>query len=161
MYGYCGSSTAHCEEGCQSGPCLGGPIIEAPKASPAPAAAKPGSIAVKGSSGVPAMHAGLMQNGRVVFLDKVENYTQLTLPNGQFAYASEWDPTDPTAPAVPLAYKTNAFCSGGIFLADGRFASLGGNAPLDFLDPTVGDGFKGIRFLRRSDTACYFYKPWS
>jgi len=152
MYGYCGSSTAHCEEGCQSGPCLGGPIIEAPKASPAPAAAKPGSIAVKGSSGVPAMHAGLMQNGRVVFLDKVENYTQLTLPNGQFAYASEWDPTDPTAPAVPLAYKTNAFCSGGIFLADGRFASLGGNAPLDFLDPTVGDGFKGIRFLRRSDT---------
>ena len=30
--------------------------------------------------------------------------------------------------------------------------SLGGNAPLDFIDPTVGDGFKGIRFLSRSAT---------
>lgn len=26
----------------------------------------------------------------------------------------------------------------------------GGNAPLDFIDPTVGDGFKGIRYLSRS-----------
>ena len=94
------------------------------------------------------MHAGLMQNGKVVFLDKVENYTQLKLPNGQYAYSSEYDPE--TQKLTPLAYKTNAFCSGGIFLADGRFASLGGNAPLDFIDPTVGDGFKGIRFLKRS-----------
>lgn len=91
-----------------------------------------------------------MPNGKVVFLDKVENYTQLKLPNGQYAYSSEYDPT--TQKVVPLAYKTNAFCSGGIFLADGRFVSLGGNAPLDFIDPTVGDGFKGIRILKRSST---------
>lgn len=91
-----------------------------------------------------------MPNGRVVFLDKVENYTQLKLPNGYYAYSSEYDPA--TNQVVPLAYKTNAFCSGGIFLADGRFASFGGNAPLDFIDPTVGDGFKGIRFLKRSAT---------
>jgi hypothetical protein len=96
------------------------------------------------------MHAGLMPNGRVVFLDKVENYTELKLPNGQYAYSSEYDPA--TKKVVPLAYKTNAFCSGGIFLADGRFMSVGGNAPLDFMDPTVGDGFKGIRFLKRSDS---------
>jgi hypothetical protein len=94
------------------------------------------------------MHAGLMPNGRVVFLDKVENYTDLKLPNGQYAYSSEYDPT--TQKLTPLSYKTNAFCSGGIFLADGRFASLGGNAPLDFIDPTVGDGFRGIRFLERT-----------
>lgn len=150
MYGYCGNTTAHCGEGCQSGPCNQAPTVPAPGASPAPAAAKPGSIALKGRSGVPAMHAGLMPNGRVVFLDKVENYTELKLPNGQYAYSSEWDPV--TGDLVPLAYKTNAFCSGGIFMADGRFVSLGGNAPLDFIDPTVGDGFKGIRFLERSST---------
>jgi hypothetical protein len=96
------------------------------------------------------MHAGLMPNGKVVFLDKVENYTELKLGNGQYAYSSEYDPN--TQKLTPLAYKTNAFCSGGIFLADGRFVSLGGNAPLDFIDPTVGDGFKGIRFLKRSAT---------
>lgn len=148
MYGYCGNTTAHCGEGCQSGPCVNAPAVAAPKASPAPAAAKPGTIQIKGRSGVPAMHAGLMPNGKVVFLDKVENYTELKLANGQYAYSSEYDPN--TQKLTPLAYKTNAFCSGGIFLADGRFVSLGGNAPLDFIDPTVGDGFKGIRFLKRS-----------
>ncbi|KAF1974330.1 glyoxal oxidase [Bimuria novae-zelandiae CBS 107.79] len=150
MYGYCGNMTSHCGEGCQSGPCLNGPVLPAPKASPAPAAEKPGTLKKYGRSGVPAMHAGLMPNGKVVFLDKVENYTELKLPNGQYAYSSEWDPV--TQKLTPLSYKTNAFCSGGIFLADGRFVSIGGNAPLDFIDPTVGDGFKGIRFLKRSAT---------
>jgi len=96
------------------------------------------------------MHAGLLPNGRVVFLDKVENYTQLKLPNGQYAYSSEYDPA--TNQVVPLAYKTNSFCAGGIFLPDGQFLALGGNAPLDFIDPTVGDGFTGIRYLKRSAT---------
>lgn len=159
MYGYCGNSTSHCGEGCQSGPCLNGPTIPAPGPSPAPAAAKPGSLAEVGRSGVPAMHAGLMPNGRVVFLDKVENYTELKLPNGRYAYSSEYDPV--TKKVVPLAYKTNAFCSGGIFLADGRFMSIGGNAPLEFEDPTVGDGFKGIRYLKRSDSdASLNGQPW-
>ena len=93
------------------------------------------------------MHAGLMPNGRVIFLDKVENYTQIKLGNGQYAYSSEYDPA--TNKAVGLSYKTNAFCSGGMFLPDGRWVSLGGNGPLDFIDPTVGDGFKAIRYLTR------------
>lgn len=96
------------------------------------------------------MHAGLLPNGRVVFLDKVENYTQLKLPNGYYAYSSEYDPV--SNQAVPLAYKTNSFCAGGIFLADGTLLAVGGNAPLDFIDPTVGDGFTGIRHLKRSST---------
>ena len=158
MYGYCGNTTSHCGEGCQNGPCDKAPGQAAPAASPAPAAQKPGTIEIKGRSGVPAMHAGLMQNGRVVFLDKVENYTELKLSNGQYAYSSEYDPT--TQKLTPLAYKTNAFCSGGIFLADGRFASLGGNAPLDFIDPTVGDGFKGIRFLERSEDGSKDGQAW-
>ncbi|KAF9735095.1 hypothetical protein PMIN03_003943 [Paraphaeosphaeria minitans] len=150
MYGYCGNTTSHCGEGCQSGPCTDGPVIPAPKASPAPAAARPGTLVKKGRSGVPGMHAGLMPNGKVVFLDKVENYTELKLGNGQYAYSSEYDPNTQTL--TPLSYKTNAFCSGGIFLADGRFISVGGNAPLSFIDPTVGDGFHGIRYLKRSAT---------
>ena len=95
------------------------------------------------------MHAGLMENGRVIFLDKVENYAQIKLPDGQFAYSAEYDPV--ANKVVPLQYKSNAFCSGGAFLPDGRWVSIGGNAPLDS-DPTVGDGFSGVRFLQRSAT---------
>ena len=49
------------------------------------------------------MHAGLLQNGRVVFLDKVENYTQLKLSDGYYAYSAEYDPATNTA--VGLSYK--------------------------------------------------------
>lgn len=49
------------------------------------------------------MHAGLLQNGRVVFLDKVEDYSQIKLPNGQFAYSAEYDPA--TNKVVGLTYK--------------------------------------------------------
>ncbi|KAL8694247.1 MAG: hypothetical protein Q9218_001073 [Villophora microphyllina] len=131
--------------------------VPAPGPSPAPVNPNPGSLATHAPSsqnpliqaGVPAMHAGLLPNGKVVFLDKVENYTQLKLPNGQYAYSAEYDPN--TRAVVPLAYKTNAFCSGGAFLADGRFVSIGGNAPLWF-DPTVGDGFNAVRYLSRSSS---------
>ncbi|KAF2709477.1 carbohydrate-binding module family 18 [Pleomassaria siparia CBS 279.74] len=150
MYGYCGSTSSHCGDGCQSGPCLNAPAVVPPAASPAPAAANPGSLAIQGRSGVPAMHAALMPNGKVVFLDKVENYTELKLASGQYAYSSEYDPN--TQKLAPLAYKTNAFCSGGIFLADGRLISVGGNDALAWLDPTVGNGFSGLRLLQRSAT---------
>ncbi|KAI9767357.1 MAG: hypothetical protein M1840_005767 [Geoglossum simile] len=160
MYGFCGSTTSHCGDGCQSGPCIGGAKPQAPGPSPAPANPNPGSFNVVGQSGVPAMHAGLLPNGRVFFLDKIENYTQLKLPNGYYAYSSEYDPTTNTV--VPLGYKTNAFCAGGIFLADGRAVSLGGNGPLDFIDPTVGDGFDAIRYLPRSSSDPSLNgQPWS
>lgn len=96
------------------------------------------------------MHAGLMPNGRVIFLDKVENYTQIKLADGYYAYSAEYDPATNTA--VGLSYKTNAFCSGGAFLPDGRWLSLGGNGPLNFIDPTVTDGFDAIRYIQRSAT---------
>ncbi|KAK0661476.1 Aldehyde oxidase GLOX [Lasiodiplodia hormozganensis] len=148
MYGFCGNTTSHCGEGCQSGPCTNGASEQAPGASPAPAAPTPGTFEVVGDSGVPVMHAGLLPNGKVCFLDKVENYTQVKLANGQYAYSAEWDTAKNNY--VALSYKTNAFCAGGAFLADGSFVSLGGNGPLDFIDPTVTDGFDGIRYLRRS-----------
>jgi hypothetical protein len=121
-----------------------------PGPSPAPQHPNPGSFAVVGSSGVPAMHAALMPNGRVVFLDKVEDYSPLHLADGGMAFSSEFDPV--TRQVIPLAYKTNAFCSAGTFLADGRVISVGGNGPLSYLDPTVADGFDGIRYLERSAT---------
>jgi hypothetical protein len=93
------------------------------------------------------MHAALMPNGKVFFLDKVENYTQLTLPSGYYAYSSEYDPASNTV--VGLGVTTNPFCSGGAFLPDGRIINVGGNGPLDFIDPTVGDGFEGLRYLSR------------
>jgi hypothetical protein len=103
MYGYCGNTTSHCGGGCQSGPCSGPVIVPAPGPSPAPANPNPGALAVVGQSGVPAMHAGLMPNGRVIFLDKVENYTQIKLSDGQYAYSAEYDPA--TNKAVGLQYK--------------------------------------------------------
>ena len=159
LYGYCGNTTAHCGSGCQSGPCAGKPVTPAPGPSPAPANPNPGSIKInpattyngqKVQSGVPAMHAGLMTNGRVFFLDKIENYTQVKLPDGQYAYSTEYNPA--TLQIAPLQYKTNAFCSCGGFLSDGRVVSLGGNDALSWLDPTVGSGFNGIRYLSRSPT---------
>jgi len=143
-------STSHCGDGCQSGPCLNGASVAAPGPSPAPVNANPGSIAIVGQSGVPAMHVALAQNGRAIFIDKVENYTQLVLPDGYYAYSAEYDPV--TNEAVPVSYKTNAFCSGGIFMANGTLLNVGGNAPLTFIDPTVGDGFQGLRYLTRSLT---------
>lgn len=148
MYGFCGNSTSHCGEGCQSGPCSQAPTIPVPEPSPAPPNPHPGSFRIVGDSGVPAMHAALMPNGRVVFLDKVENYTRLKLADGYFAYSSEYDPA--TNEVVPLSYKTNAFCAGGAFLANGTLLAVGGNGNLSWLDPTVMDGWRGMRYLTRS-----------
>lgn len=148
MYGFCGNSTSHCGEGCQSGPCSQAPTIPVPEPSPAPPNPHPGSFKIVGDSGVPAMHAALMPNGRVVFLDKVENYTRLKLADGYFAYSSEYDPA--TNEVVALSYKTNAFCAGGAFLANGTLLAVGGNGNLSWLDPTVMDGWRGIRYLTRS-----------
>ncbi|RDL31534.1 DUF1929-domain-containing protein [Venustampulla echinocandica] len=148
MYGFCGNTSAHCGAGCQSGNCVGAPEVPVLGPRAAPAAPNGGSFAIVGQSGVPAMHAALMPNGRVVFLDKLENYTQLRTPNGFYAMSSEYDPE--TNAVVPLSYVTNAFCSGGTFLADGRVISVGGNGPLTWLDPNIGDGFDAIRYLQRS-----------
>lgn len=96
------------------------------------------------------MHAGLLPNGRVAFIDKVENFTKLSLSSKRYAYAGEYDPA--SGAVVGLSIKTNPFCTGGLFLADGSFLSVGGNGPLPEIDPTVGDGFAAVRLLKRSAT---------
>ncbi|KAK5114626.1 hypothetical protein LTR62_002198 [Meristemomyces frigidus] len=160
MYGFCGKTSAHCGEGCQSGPCNQAPVVPAPGPSPAPANALPGTFKQVGNSGVPAMHAALLPNGHVVFLDKIENITNAKLPNGEYAYSTAYNPETNTF--IPLAYKTNAFCSGGSFLPDGTLLNIGGNAPLTWLDPTIGNGFQAIRYLQRSATdSSLDAQPWS
>ena len=41
-------------------------------------------------------------------------------------------------------------------MTNGTFLSVGGNAPLAWLDSTVGNGFRGIRYLTRSSTDSSF-----
>ena len=157
---FSGNTSSHCGAGCQSGNCLSAPAVPAPGPSSAPPAPNGGTFNIVGQSGVPAMHAGLMPNGHVFFLDKLENYTQLRTPDGYYAMSSEYDPDTNTV--VHLSYSTNAFCSGGTFLADGRVISVGGNAPLPWLDPNIGDGFDAIRYLQRSPSdASFDGQSWS
>ncbi|OAX79580.1 hypothetical protein ACJ72_06098 [Emergomyces africanus] len=157
-YGFCGSTSSHCGPGCQSGACEQDNLFEILSPNTYQPNTIRGNYKIVGQSGVPAMSAALLANGRVVFVDKVENYTQLVLNNGQYAYSSEYDPV--SNKAVPLSYKTNAFCSGGVFLEDGRLLNIGGNAPLG-MDPTVGDGFRALRYLTRPfNNKNWDGKPW-
>lgn len=157
-FGFCGATTSHCGVGCQSGQCARR-AAPGPPAKPAPAHPQQGEFRVVGQAGVPAMHAALMPNGKVFFLDKVEDRTQVKLANGRWAFSVEYDPQTNTY--VPLSMDTNAFCSGGSFLADGRVVSLGGNGPLADLDPTVGDGFDGIRYLSRPADGSQNGQSWT
>ncbi|KAK9454811.1 glyoxal oxidase N-terminus-domain-containing protein [Dipodascopsis uninucleata] len=149
-YGFCGNTSSHCGDGCQSGDCYNDPVEAAPSAIPAPIALgdDAGEFEIIGESGVPAMHGGLLPNGKIFFLDKVEDYTQIVLDTGYYAYSTEYDLSSNSY--TGLAYKSNAFCSGGTYLANGDVISVGGNADLSWLDPTVGNGFRGIRYLKRS-----------
>jgi hypothetical protein len=108
-------------------------------------AADGGVLDIVGSSGVPAMHAALLLDGSVMFLDKIENKSTIWLPDGRKAYSSIFDPA--TSKVTVLDVKTNPFCCGGAFLSDGRLISLGGNDMIPTVDAVVGDGFDGIRYL--------------
>ena len=106
---------------------------------------RPGTFELAGRSSVPPMHAALLPSGNVVFLDKVENYTEARLDNGRYAYSTIFNPDtyELQAQRVP----SNAFCCGGAFLADGTLMTMGGNGPLSWLDDSVVDGFDALRFL--------------
>lgn len=110
------------------------------------------NVILAGSSGVPAMHAALLPDGTVMFLDKIENRSQLFLPDGRKAYSSIYDPA--TQSLTALEVQTNPFCCGGSFLYDGRLLSVGGNGPLLHEDPSIADGFDGIRTLQAG------YEAW-
>ena len=120
------------------------------------AAAGSNPIRLTGWSGVPAMHAAVLHDGTVVFLDKIENRSQLYLPDGRRAYSSIYNPR--TTRVNPLSVRTNPFCCGGAFLADGRLATFGGNGMLEE-DASIGDGFDAIRYLNSSNTKTGWFEP--
>jgi hypothetical protein len=64
------------------------------------------------------MHAGLLPNGRVIFLDKVENYTQIKLSNGQYAYSAEYDPATNTAVGLQYAVSCPLAVSKSLLTGD-------------------------------------------
>lgn len=80
----------HCNP-CQ-GTCTPVEIAAAPPPKPAPDSVNPGQFKEVGLSGVPVMQAALLPNGKVLFLDKLENYTEMKLKNGRYAFSSEYDP---------------------------------------------------------------------
>jgi hypothetical protein len=113
---------------------------------------------VVATSGVPAMHAAVLPPlGQVVFLDKVEDYSELRLPNNRWAYSSLYDPE--THHLTPLSVTTNPFCCGGSFLPDGRLMTVGGNIPLTWLDPTVEGGLDAIRYIGSQDGRYEWREP--
>lgn len=73
------------------------------KLVPAPEHEMLGTFRVAGDSEVSEMHAALMLKEKVVFSDKIENYTQLQFENGEYAYSLEWDPI--SGEVTALAYK--------------------------------------------------------
>jgi hypothetical protein len=104
------------------------------------------------------MHIALTANFTVVFLDKVENHTYATLPNGKRAYSVAYDARTHTF--VPIEVRTNAFCSGGSITGNGTIVSVGGNGPLFDIDPAVGDGFRSIRYYHRPKPNSVIQKKW-
>lgn len=105
-----------------------------------------GRFELAGRSGVPVMHAALLPTGDVLFLDKLENYTELRLLSGRFAYSTLYNPNNHVLTPVPIS--SNGFCCGGTFLADGTLMTMGGNGPLTWLDDSIADGFDALRYLR-------------
>lgn len=111
----------------------------------ASAASDPNIQVIPTLSGVPVMHAAVLPDGNVIFLDKIENRSQLHLSDGRKAYSAVMDPNFDLFSVAPVEVYSNAFCSGGGFLADGRLISVGGNGELLHVDPSIGNGFDGIR----------------
>jgi Glyoxal oxidase N-terminus len=116
----------------------------------------PASFEIRGESGVPAMHGALLANGKLAFLDKVEDRNKVFLSNGSAAYCCTYDPV--TNDIKPLSAVTNPFCCAGAFLSDGRLVTLGGNGPLG-MDPNVFDGFDAIRYLDAEGTQDGWNEP--
>ncbi|KAH9042440.1 DUF1929-domain-containing protein [Lactarius pseudohatsudake] len=86
-------------------------------------AQQPGSFETVGDTLVSAMMMFVGSDDKVYILDKVEgNAHQI---NGHSLYASVWDIGSRTA--TPMDVQTNPFCAAGMHLANGSFATFGGN----------------------------------
>ncbi|KAL1925375.1 uncharacterized protein VTP21DRAFT_258 [Calcarisporiella thermophila] len=107
-----------------------------------------GSWELIGRSGVPAMHAAVTTERKIVIIDKAEP-SEITLSDGTYAWASEYDFT--TNAVRPLRVLSNSFCSAGSFLGNGTLLNGGGdNRILDPMTPAQR-GYQTIRLFNPCD----------
>ncbi|KAI8093205.1 glyoxal oxidase N-terminus-domain-containing protein [Halteromyces radiatus] len=85
--------------------------------------AKAGKMEQRGRTGVAAMHAVLLNEKKILVIDKAE-WNEAQFDSGQSAFSVEYDLTTDTYRTLPL--ETNTFCSAGGFLGNGSFVSTGG-----------------------------------
>ncbi|KAI8339257.1 glyoxal oxidase N-terminus-domain-containing protein [Chlamydoabsidia padenii] len=85
--------------------------------------AKAGKMEQRGRTGVAAMHAVLLNEKKILIIDKAE-WNEAQFDSGQSAFSVEYDWT--TDKYRPLPLETNTFCSAGGFLGNGSFISTGG-----------------------------------
>ncbi|KAI9493033.1 glyoxal oxidase N-terminus-domain-containing protein [Zychaea mexicana] len=76
-----------------------------------------------GRTGVAAMHAVLLNEKKILVIDKAE-WNEAQFDSGQSAFSVEYDLDTDEYRLLPL--ETNTFCSGGGFLGNGTFISTGG-----------------------------------
>ncbi|ORX48536.1 hypothetical protein DM01DRAFT_1326263 [Hesseltinella vesiculosa] len=76
-----------------------------------------------GRTGVAAMHAVLLNEHKIMVIDKAE-WNEAQFDSGQSAFSVEYDLDTNTY--RPLHLDTNTFCSAGGFLANGSLISTGG-----------------------------------
>ncbi|KAI8850737.1 glyoxal oxidase N-terminus-domain-containing protein [Chytridium lagenaria] len=102
-----------------------------------------------GSSGAVAIHLALMRDSsKVLMMDRWDVYkTEATLPNGNPAWAVEYDYTTDTY--RPLTLVSNLFCGGGMLLPDQRVMVIGGSENFTDLGG-IEDGMKSIRLFAPS-----------
>ncbi|KAK9766187.1 hypothetical protein K7432_004923 [Basidiobolus ranarum] len=103
---------------------------------------KDGQWDLIGHSGVSAMHMALTHTNHVIILDRVQKASKLYLPNGDFAWGSEYDLETNTV--RPLDLKSNTFCSAGGFLPDGTLINVSGSQGRR----KIQEGFNGIRSFK-------------
>ncbi|KAJ3210549.1 hypothetical protein HDU67_005214 [Dinochytrium kinnereticum] len=99
-----------------------------------------------GSSGVVAIHLGLMRDtSKVLMLDRWDIHrTQADFPDGTPVWAVEYDYTTDTY--RPLKLVSNMFCAGGMLLPDSRLMVIGGSENFTDLGG-IEDGMKSIRLF--------------
>ncbi|KAI9316879.1 glyoxal oxidase N-terminus-domain-containing protein [Dichotomocladium elegans] len=76
-----------------------------------------------GRTGVAAMHAVLLNEKKILVIDKAE-WNEAQFDSGQSAFSVEYDLDTNEYRMLPL--ETNTFCSAGGFLANGTFINTGG-----------------------------------
>ncbi|EFP83743.1 uncharacterized protein PGTG_09456 [Puccinia graminis f. sp. tritici CRL 75-36-700-3] len=106
------------------------------------------SLLQQGKTGVSAQQISVVGEKYVLIIDKVEhNPLQI---NGRPAWAALYNLE--TDEVTPLSLKSNSFCAGGSYLANGTLLNLGGNAP-EFEKGEFGDtnGLQSIRFYTPCD----------